>query len=481
MHRFRTLVIITLVVATGCSSSIATPNQVPVTKPSTTPAPPPSKIQHVVILLQENRSLNNIFMSFPGAETSTTGRCKPSVSSESEPICTSNDPKKRVVSLSKIELQGKHRLGGNDIEHSHATFLEEYDGGKMDGFDLINYGTQGSDGPAGFYPYAYVDRNQVQPYWDMAARYTLADHMFSTATTDSFVAHQEVVAGTAQLNARESLVDTPSSLPWGCDSFPGTKTSVIFTDGRVVTNGGPFPCLTQYKSMANVLDAAGVSWRYYVQSYDSSSPYYDISGEAWNGFDPIKAVRDGQDWKNVITPNTVVFKDIKNGALPNVAWVIPSLRDSDHPASGQHDGPSWVTSVVNAIGESKYWQSTAIVIMWDDWGGFYDPAPPPQLDYTSLGMRVPMIVISPFAKQHYVSKTQYEFGSVLKFIEQNFRTASLGATDARANSIGDVFEFGRSPSKFQPFSAPRGEGYFLRKRPALPPSEVIKRDGGVPD
>jgi phospholipase C len=479
MNRLQAFVAVAIIVANGCSSSISTPSQIPQTKPSS--PPPTSKIQHVVILFQENRSFNNLFMSFPGADTSTTGRCKPSVSSGSEPICTSKDPRKRIVTLSQIELQGKNRLGGTDIEHSHATFLAEYDGGKMDGFDTIKYGTQGSNGPAGFYPYAYVDRSQVKPYWDMAARYTLADHMFSTATTDSFVAHQEIVAGTARLNARESLVDTPSELPWGCDSFSGTKTSVIFTDGHVVLNGGPFPCLTQYKTMADVLDGAGVSWKYYVQSYDSSSPYYDISGEAWNGFDPIKAVRDGQDWKNVITPNTVVFKDIKNGALPKVSWVIPDLRDSDHPASGHHDGPSWVTSVVNAIGESKYWQSTAIIIMWDDWGGFYDNVPPPQLDYTSLGMRVPMIVVSPYAKRHNVSKTQYEFGSVLKFVEQNFGTASLGSTDARANSIGDVFDFSQAPGKFQPFAAPLGEAYFLRNPAPLPARDIIKHDGGVPD
>jgi phospholipase C len=246
--------------------------------------------------------------------------------------------------------------------------------------------------------------------------------------------------------------------------------------------GGPFPCLTQYKTMADVLDAAGTSWKYYVMSYNLNSPYANFSGEVWNAFDAIKTVRYGPDWKNVSIPNTNVFSDIKNGSLPQVSWVIPTIADSDHPASGYNRGPSWVTSVVNAVGKSRYWKSTAIVVMWDDWGGYYDNVPPPHLDYTSLGMRVPMILISPYAKRHYVSKTQYELGSVLKFIEQTFGTASLGSTDVRANSIGDAFDFSQQPSKFQPFAAPYGENYFLREHEAPTSSrQLIEKDGGIPD
>jgi phospholipase C len=378
--------------------------------------------------------------------------------------------------MHQITLETNRRLGGVDIAHSHATFEAEYDGGKMDGFDTISFGTTGGNGPALFYPYAFVERSEVQPYWDMASRYVLADHMFSTATTDSFVAHQEIIAGTAALNARESLTDTPSQLPWGCDSSPGTKTSVILTSGRVIFDGGPFPCFTQYKTMADVLDAAGVSWRFYVAGLND-----DFSGGVWNSFDAIKAVRHGSDWKNISSPNTNIFSDIKKGKLAQVSWVIPYLPDSDHPASGNNKGPSWVTSVVNALGKSQYWNSAAIVVMWDDWGGYYDNVPPPQLDYTSLGMRVPMIVISPFAKQHLVSKTQYEFGSVLKFIEQNFRTGSLGSTDVRANSIGDVFDFTQNPTKFAPFAAPYGQSYFMQRKGNSQTQEIIERDGGAPD
>ena len=471
MYRFRALAVLAaFVMSAGCSSTLSS---------SPAPAPtgssaPPAAIQHVVIMLQENRSLNNIFMSFPGADTSTTGACKPYYEPPSGPeICTNGQP----VQMKPITLETCRCLGGVDIEHSHATFEAEYDGGKMDGFDTIGFGTAGGGGPAGFYPYAYVVRREVQPYWDMASRYALADHMFSTETSDSFVAHQMIIAGTTALNSHESLVDTPSSIPWGCDNpAPSTTTGVIFSNGRVDEGGGPFPCFTQYKTMADVLDAGGVSWKYYVASLLD-----DFSGGVWNAYDAIKVIRRGSDWKNVSSPNTNVFKDIKNGTLPQVSWVIPYLPDSDHPASGNNKGPSWVTSVVNAIGKSTYWKNTAIIVLWDDWGGFYDNVPPPQPDYFSLGMRVPMIVISPYAKKHYVSKTQYEFGSVLKFIEQTFGTASLGVTDVRANSIGDIFDFSQTPGKFQPFNAPFNETYFLHRRGETRSQQIIEKDGAPPD
>ncbi|MEO6835232.1 MAG: alkaline phosphatase family protein [Candidatus Tumulicola sp.] len=471
MNQLRAIAVAAIVAAAGCSSSINSPTPLPTGSNN-----PPPAIQHVIILFQENRSFNNLFMGFPGAETSTTGACAPfTPPGSSKTYCAGGKP----VTLKPITLETCKCIGGVDIEHGHRAFEAEFDGGKMDGFDAIHFGTTGFGPWAGLYPYAYVVRREVQPYWDLASRYTIADHMFSTATTDSFVAHQEIIAGTTRLNSRESLTDTPSSIPWGCDNtIPSTTTTVILTNGKVLP-GGPFPCFTQYKTMADVLDAAGVSWKYYVASFQGSQA--DFSGEVWNGFDAIKKVRDGPDWKNVSMPNTNVLQDIKNGALPSVSWVIPRLPDSDHPASGDNKGPSWVTSIVNAVGKSAYWKSTAIIVLWDDWGGYYDGVPPAQLDYTSLGMRVPMLVISPFAKPHNVSKTQYEFGSVLKFIEENFGTPSLGATDVRANSIGDAFNFTQAPIRFQAISAPYPESYFLGHRTLPSAREVLDKTGAAPD
>lgn len=470
MKHFRALVVAAIVASTGCSSTLNTPAPVPTSSNN-----PGAAIQHVIVMFQENRSFNNLFMSFPGAETSTTGACAPfSPPGTSKVYCADGQP----VALKPITLETCRCLGGKDIEHGHRGFEAEYDSGKMDGFNAIRQGTVGIGPWAGLYPYAYVVRREVQPYWDMASKYTIADHMFSTATTDSFVAHQQIIAGTTRLNDRESLTDTPSSIPWGCDNeIKSTTTGVILTSGKVQSFGGPFPCFTQYKTMADVLDAANVSWKFYV-----ASPNDDFSGEVWNGFDAIKHVRYGPDWKkNMSMPNSNVLRDIKNGALPSVSWVIPLLPDSDHPASGNNKGPSWVSSVVNAVGKSQYWNSTAIVVLWDDWGGFYDGVAPPQLDYTSLGMRVPMIVISPFAKPHYVSKTQYEFGSVLKFIEQNFGTGSLGTSDVRANSIGDIFNFTQQPQRFETINAPYPASLFLGHRTLPSAQQVIQKTHEVPD
>jgi phospholipase C len=475
LHIARVIAPALLVALTAaCSSTISTPGARPI--PSSGPtANPGTAIKHIVILFQENRSFNSMFMDFPGAETSETGACKAFSPGESKTYCADNQP----VKLHPILLESKcfHgcALGGDDIAHQYSTFITESDKDpgtgmlRMDGFDAINYGTTGGGVPAGLYPYGYVVRRETKPYWEMASSYTLADHMFSTEKSDSFPAHQEVIAGTTRLNDQESLVDSPSDIIWGCDAPPGTTTPIIFTNGKIKENG-IFPCFTQYKTLADVLDAGNVPWHYYVESMGE-----DLSGENWNAFDAIKKVRYGPDWKNIVSPNTRVMTDAAAGTLPSVSWVIPKLHDSDHPASACPNGPRWVAKVVNAIGRSPEWKNTAIFITWDEWGGWYDGVPPPQLDYTTLGMRVPLIIVSPYAKRGYVSKTQYEFGSILKFVEQNFGTGSLGATDVRANSVGDVFDFTQKPAAFKPFTEPPAKNCKLVNN-----AELIEHEGGPP-
>jgi phospholipase C len=219
--------------------------------------------------------------------------------------------------------------------------------------------------------------------------------------------------------------------------------------------------------MANTLDAAKISWKYYVTKV--------LNAGIWSPFEAIKYVRDGPDWNtDIIAPQTRILTDPGAGQLADVSWVTPSHPDSDHPGAHSPLGPSWVTSIVNAIGESSYWNSTAIVILWDDWGGFYDNAPPPQLDFRGLGIRVPCLIISPYAKQGYVSHTSYEFGSILKFIEEAYNLPNLGLTrdgytDKRANSIEDSFDFTQSPRPFKPIKAPVGANYFRSEAPSNEP------------
>jgi phospholipase C len=407
----------------------------------------PAIILHVVLMIQENRSFDNLFATFPGADGATSGKMHNG----------------QVVPLKK------HTLASLDITHTYPTYLQDYDGGNMDGFDLarLNDGKQ-----AKTYPYQYVDPNQIQPYWILANEYALADHMFQTQGSGSFTAHQDLIAGATVIDPNDSIVDDPSSSrSWGCDAQKGTVTSLITTDLKYLLNQGPFPCLTYPTgTLRDLLDKRGVSWKYYTPPHLGNS-----SGALWNAFDAIPAVRYGPEWKaNVSVPETNIFGDITNGQLPGLSWVIPDHVDSDHPRflHTHYDGPAWIASVVNAIGTSKYWDSTTIIVVWDDWGGFYDHEPPAFIDNAGgLGFRVPMLVISPYVRPGVVH-TQYEFGSILKYIEETFDLGSLGTTDVRATSIGGILNPEKPPRSFRMIPAARSRSYFLRRPPSYEPVDT---------
>jgi phospholipase C len=402
-------------------------------------------IKHVVIVIQENRSFENFFAGFPGADAPMNGR------------------------LHSGKLIRLHRITFDDVDFAHSwhNAVVDWDHGKMDGFSL-NRSTPPS-GPSA--AYAYLDRSQIAPYWTMARRYVLADAMFPTEFGPSFTAHLDLIASTANLSPSRGEVNYPSALEWSCEAPPQTTTSTL-DRRRAISQNGPFPCFTQFRTLADTLDAAHVPWRYYAPSINSS-------GGVWSAFSAIRPVFFGPDWNaDVISPQTRVLEDAKAGRLAAVSWVVPDALDSDHPALRSDTGPSWVAGVVNAIGEGKDWNTTAIVVLWDDWGGWYDNADPPQLDFAGLGIRVGCIIISPYARRGYVSHTRYEFGSVLKFVEEAFGLPPLGPrsfgyTDARANSILDAFDFTKAPHAFEPISAPYPAGYFLQRAPSrrLPDTE----------
>ena len=183
-------------------------------------------------------------------------------------------------------------------------------------------------------------------------------------------------------------------------------------------------------------------------------------------FDAIRHVRFGSDWtSDVITPQTTVLGDIAAGTLADVTWIVPSFPDSDHPLAASNRGPSWVSSIVNALGASPFWNSTAVFVVWDDWGGWYDHVAPRQLDAMGLGFRVPLIVVSPYAKHGYVSHVQHEFGSILRFAEETFGLPSLGQADARADDLGDCFDFRQTPQPFARLRTPYAPAEFMRERP----------------
>ena len=181
-------------------------------------------------------------------------------------------------------------------------------------------------------------------------------------------------------------------------------------------------------------------------------------GSDWTGTDP-----------KVSISKTQVLTDIANGKLPPVSWVIPTALSSDHAKVNDGSGPSWVASIVNAIGNSPYWADTAIFITWDDWGGWYDHVPPPKVLANCAewgcgyvyGFRVPLIVVSPYAKRRYISHVNHDFGSILKFIEETYGLPSLGYADAPADDFADCFDFNQTPLTFQTINAPLGAEHFL--------------------
>ena len=242
-------------------------------------------IKHVVIIVQENRTFDNVFYGFPGEDTPKYGNMR-----------TSRDPHAQVV---KVRLQPAP-FGKQDECHGFVCGLLDWDHGKMDGFGLplLNPGE-----PAGRRPYTYLPRTQVAPYWAMAKDYVLADRMFSTQFDASFVAHLDLIAGTSSVSPTTSEVGVPSAMPWGCDAPTGTTTNLLHPDRVETANNGPFPCFTQFATLADTLDDAGISWKYYA-------PALGQPGSLWSVFQSIKRVYQGPDWeKDVISPQTRVLQD----------------------------------------------------------------------------------------------------------------------------------------------------------------------------
>jgi phospholipase C len=427
---------------------------------------PGAYIKHVVLVIQENRTFDNFFAGFPGTDQPTCG---------ATPMC-GYDHNGKPVPLTAVGWLPV----GHDLCHAFKCGILDYDNGKMNGFDLES--TDYGSGVAGKVPYSYLPKALVAPYWAMAKQYVLADRMFATSFDGSFVGHLDLIASTANITPNESESGIPTGTLWGCPAAPGTRTSLLYSNRTVGIDLGPFPCFTQFATMADTLDAAHVSWKYYAPRYCNLQSC--AAGNEWSSFMAIHNVFYGADWKsNVINPQTTILQDAKNGTLANVSWVVPDNQDSDHSGNGSGRGPSWVASVVNALGEGPEWKSTAIVVLWDDWGGWYDHVVPPHRDYRGLGIRVPCLIISPYARQGYVSHTVYQFGSVLRFIEEVFdlprlgpnrlgpSQADLGYTDVRSNSLVDSFDFTAKARSFTPIPARVPMSAFETEKPSLLPPD----------
>jgi phospholipase C len=436
-----------------------------------TPPPPTPKIQHVVVIFQENRSTDNLFQDpvlvSRGADIQNFGI----------------DSKGNKIMLVAAPLKTDYDMG-----HGHLSFLDLYDNGKMDGADL-NGATCITGAPPTCPPpnpwFQYAQASDVAPYFQMAETYTFGDRMFQTNQGPSFPAHQFILSGTSapsagsNLFASENPVRSPDPFDnAGCIAPPKEVVSLITPTGD--ESQQIYPCF-DHPTLTDILNTAKISWRYY-------SPLPGIIWNAPTGIEhicvpnappPNGTACTGPDWtSNVIIPNTQVLTDIANGQLASVSWVIPSGQASDHPGISDGSGPSWVASVVNAIGNSQYWSNTAIIITWDDWGGWYDHVSPTItggpgiINSYEYGFRVPLIVVSPYAKPAHISHQVNDFGSILKFIEGTFGVGNIapGASPAYADAttntsdLSDCFDFNQTPLTFQTIPAPMDAKHFLEDK-----------------
>ncbi len=397
-----------------------------------------SPIQHVVIIFQENRTPDNLFHGLPGADTVSSGL----------------NSKGQTIPLHETSLAWEY-----DLNHRHLAFTQSCNAEpshlktcRMDGFDLIQTNSPSCKVSADC-AYAYVPRSEAQPYFDMATQYGFGDRMFQTNQGPSFPAHQEIISGDASAAphysdrqvAENGIGHGLFGAHGGCDSPPSVRVETIALQPVGSPEGDRvFPCFER-PVLADLLDTSGVSWRYYQHT---------LGQGLWKAYDAIRHIRYGTDYRYVIKPSQQILTDIKRGQLAGVAWVMPDALHSDHSGTKSAAGPSWVAAVVNAVGTSPYWDNTAIILTWDDWGGWYDHVAPVVRNNYELGFRVPLVVISPYSKKGYVSHQHYEFGSILRFTEETFHTGSLGTTDSTSHGLEDFFDFHQSPRRFKVIKAP---------------------------
>ncbi len=389
-------------------------------------------IQHVIIIMQENRSTDNLFHGLKGADTANYGF----------------NSKGQKITLKSVPLANSY-----GIDHYHPDFVAMYDGGKMDGADLIP--TQCGKGCPPNPQFAYVPESDVKPYFQMAEHYAFADRMFQSNQGPSYPAHQFIIAATSAPSATSKLFEGEDTFGIskpakhsGCGSAPYIFTYLINPVGQ--ENQVVFPCF-EHLTLMDLLDNQNLSWRYYTFNLDY----------VWTGPNAISHIYNGKDWSYVIPSPKQVLTDIAKGQLASVSWVTPPALSSDHPHGNDGSGPSWVASIVNAVGKSKYWNSTAIFITWDDWGGWYDHVPPTIINSYMYGFRVPLVIVSPYAKPGYVSHVTHDFSSVVKFVETAFGLPSLGFGDAYSDDLTDCFNFNQKPLVFHTIKAPLKAKYFL--------------------
>ncbi len=404
------------------------------------------KIRHVVVIMQENRSFDSYFGTFPGADGLPPGVCVPDPANGGC-VAPFHDP-------SDVNYGGPHSVGNA---------LADIDNGLMDGFVAqaeagMGCSTQDPDCspctetsnttsslPSCVDVMGYHDAREIPNYWTYAEDYVLQDHMFEPNDSWSLPAHLYMVS-------EWSAFCTNPLDPSSCrgDVQNPNPDSTLTADFSTPNDGQLHYAWTD---ITYLLHQQNVSWGYYV--FQGTEP--DCEDDAamtctavqqgpqtpgiWNPLPSFTDVTEDDQLGNIQTLSSF-FTAAKNGTLPAVSWIDPNGTVSEHPPALVSAGQTYVTGLINAIMNSPDWDSTAIFLAWDDWGGFYDHVVPPVVDRNGFGLRVPAIVISPYAKQGYIDHQILSFDAYTKFIEDDFiNSARLDpATDGRPDPRPDVRE-----------------------------------------
>ncbi len=375
-------------------------------------------IDHVIVIVKENHTFDNYFANFPGAESTSVAQ-------------TSTGP---------VAAAAPPLLLTRDLCHTHECALADWNHGNMNHWDLGD--TANATDHLAFAQYTESD---IPNYWQYARHFTLADHFFSGMLGPSFPGHMFALA--AQTGWALGNPST-NDLHWGCDQ--AMSTTIPIQDQATCTTKEVFPCF-QFPTVPDVLPS-GVTWKF----YGSTLP--PLVGEVWSMFDAIGAVRNTAAWGEHVVDESSFDADAMNGTLPNVTWLVPQDLTSEHPPLPICGGENWTVGHLNAVMNSPLWPRVAILFTYDDFGGWYDHvAPPVQYGCDAnapygTGFRLPLIIISPYAKPGYVMKSVAQHASIPKFIEKIFSAPSLASLDPAAqdgpgqNDLSDAFDFSQTPN-----------------------------------
>jgi len=433
-------------------------------------------LKHIIFIVQENHSFDNYFGTYPGANgLNNAPSCCPMASGailspfhlttsdvwiqgdELPPGVSDEDeiPDPFVPSVStnlstdsSSSVSPFHVTSGINpkLGHSWANMHTSYDNGKMDGFVMAQANSPNASMAMGYY-----DRTNLPYYWDYANNYVLADNFFSSEMGPSAPNHIYIVSGTngpiANPNPNYASWINPSGY-WFDNPPVNAGTNLTF-----------YGLSLSWATLAQMLQTNGISWSWYDGTIVNGNPAPAMP-TYWNPLPLFTYFQQNQTVTQEHLKNTANFySDIQNGNLPSVSWIMPGGGFipsgippncgpgdmSEHPPGRLDCGMDYVSTLVNAVMNSKYWQDTAIIITWDDSGGFYDHVAPPQIDSYGLGFRVPTIVVSPFAKHGYIDPTEYEFASMLRLVEDNFGLHPLTTRDAQASDMMNSFNFNQPP------------------------------------